>query len=204
MSETEETEYITVYSTNSDTKKDLINILPLPQNSHAFTKEDNVPIKTITIISDLLNNICEESQSKKNLKDNNIYIKSFMTKNIPSVSIKNYLLRLFQHTKMNESTIILILIYIDRVCNINNLSLSYFNIYKLILGAMIVAIKYNEDRFYSTKLYAKLGGVSTFELNVLEFEFLTLINFSLFVEEDLFNKYNEYLISFQDEEEEEE
>ena len=67
---------------------------------------------------------------------------------------------------------------------------------------MIVAIKYNEDNFYSSEIYAKLGGLSVHELNYLEFQFLILIKFSLFVEKDLFDKYNDYLLSFQEEENE--
>ena len=65
---------------------------------------------------------------------------------------------------------------------------------------MIVAIKYNEDNFYSSEVYAKLGGLSLLELNYLEFQFLILIKFSLFIEKDLFDKYNDYLLSFQEEE----
>ena len=190
MSDTEETEYISINSSFSGIKKNdkIIKI----------SKDEFVPLKTIEIISDLLNNICEENKIKS--ETINKSIKPFMTKNIPSMSIKDYLIRLSQFTKMNESTIILILIYIDRICNINNFRLSYRNIYKLILSSMIIAIKYNEDNFYSSEVYAKLGGLSLLELNYLEFQFLILIKFSLFIEKDLFDKYNDYLLSFQEEE----
>ena len=60
---------------------------------------------------------------------------------------------------------------------------------------MIVAIKYNEDEHYSSKFYAKIGGVSLAEIINLEYSFLSLINFNLYVNEDLFNKYNDYLLS---------
>ena len=162
-----------------------------------YPKEEGIiPMKTIEIISDLLNNICEEC---KDISENiNINNNLFMTKNIPSISIKDYFIRLSQYTKMNDSTIILILIYIDRFCNNNNISLSFRNIYKLILVAMVSAIKYNEDNFYSSKIYAKLGGLSVYELNYLELQFLISLKFSLFVEKDLFDKYNEYLLSFEE------
>ena len=111
------------------------------------------------------------------------------------MSIKDYLLRLSQYTKINESTIILILIYIDRICKINNFHITFNNIYKLIICSMIIAIKYNEDNFYSSEIYAKLGGVTLKELNYLEFQFLILIKFSLFVEKDLFDKYYHNLMS---------
>ena len=194
MSDAEDTEYISLNSSHSGLKK-VDKIFPI-------SKDDFSLVKTIEIISDLLNNICEENKDKSEIINKNII--PFMTKNIPSMSIKDYLLRLSQFTKMSESTIIIILIYIDRISNINNFRLTYKNIYKLILSAMIVAIKYNEDLFYSSAIYAKLGGLSVPELNYLEFHFLILIKFSLFIENDLFDKYKNNLLSLQDEEDEDE
>lgn len=184
MSDTEETEYLSLNSSLSNLQKEDKIIF----NS----KEEIIPIKTIEIISDLLNNICEGNKDKSELV--NIKIKPFMTMTIPSMPIKDYLLRLSQFANINESTIILILIYIDRICKINNFQLNFRNIYKLIISSMIIAIKYNEDHFYSKEVYAKLGGVTMKELNYLEFQFLILIKFSLFVEKDLFDKYYDNLI----------
>ena len=186
MSDAKETEYISLNSSFSDIKKN--------DKIFQISEEETVPLKTIEIISDLLNNICEENKDKsENINKN---IKPFMTKNIPSMPIKNYLIRLCQFTKINESTIILILIYIDRICNINKFTLTYRNIYKLILSSMVVAIKYNEDNFYSSEIYAKIGGLSIKELNFLEFHFLILIKFSLFIEKELFDKYYDNIVSF--------
>jgi hypothetical protein len=192
MSDAEETEYISLNSSQSGLKK-IDKIFPI-------SKDDFSLVKTIEVISDLLNNICEENKDKSEIINKNII--PFMTKNIPSMSIKDYLLRLSQFTKMSESTIIIILIYIDRISNINNFRLTYKNIYKLILSATVVAIKYNEDLFYSSAIYAKLGGLSVSELNYLEFQFLILIKFSLFIENDLYDKYKNNLLSLQDEEDE--
>ena len=194
MSDAEETEYISLNSSQSGLKK-IDKIFPI-------SKDDFFLVKTIEIISDLLNNICEENKDKSEIINKNI--KPFMTQNIPSMSIKDYLLRLSRFTKMSESTIIIILIYIDRISNLNNFRLTYRNIYKLILSAMVVAIKYNEDIFYSSSIYAKLGGLSISELNYLEFEFLILIKFSLFIEKDLFDKYKNNLLSLQDEDDDDE
>ena len=189
MSDTEETEYLSLNSSISNIPKKDILLL----NQEKEKEKILIPIKSIEIISDLLNNICEENKIKNEVQ--NIKIKPFTTKNIPSMSIKDYLLRLSQYTKINESTIILILIYIDRICKINNFHITFNNIYKLIICSMIIAIKYNEDNFYSSEIYAKLGGVTLKELNYLEFQFLILIKFSLFVEKGLFDKYYHNLMS---------
>ena len=64
------------------------------------------------------------------------------------------------------------------------------------MTSVLLAIKYHEDEYYSNEYYAKVGGVSLKELNNLEKEFLQLIDFSLFVDKRLFNKYNSYINSF--------
>ena len=144
-------------------------------------------------ISDLLTDICEESKKEPNL----FYkpLKCFYSKNIPLISIKDYLEHIYKYTKINTSTIILILIYIDRICNIHKCKLCFYNIHKLILGSMIIAIKYNEDEYYSQKFYAKIGGVTLAEICNLEYNFLSLINYNLFVNENLFGKYNDFILS---------
>lgn len=58
---------------------------------------------------------------------------------------------------------------------------------------MIVAIKYNEDDFFSNEFYSKVGGVSKKEIDNLEYEFLTLIDFNLYVSDDLFIRYYDYI-----------
>ena len=155
---------------------------------------DNPEIqKALITMADLLTDICEESSKDKDT--NNKLIKPFISKKIPSISIEKYLERLISHTKMEISTLILILIYIDKICKNNKFRLNYFNIHKLIVTSMLVSIKYNEDDYFSNSFYAKVGGVSITELNHLEYEFLSLIDFDLYVDEDLFSKYSNYILS---------
>ena len=154
-----------------------------------LSKDNNIFLKKM---SDLLTDICDESKKETNL----FYkpLKCFYS-NIPYISIKDYLEHIYKYSKINSSTIVLILIYIDRICNVTKCKLSYYIIHKLILGAMILAIKYNEDVFCSLKFYAKLGGITLNELRNLEVNFISLINFNLFVSDELFSKYNDYLLS---------
>jgi hypothetical protein len=194
MSDTEDTEEVITNKSKSLNKKHII----LESISQ---KEEEMIASTIELISDLLVKICEENKIKKCNK--NFLLKSFTCENIPSISIKDYFLRLSKHAKVNESTIILILIYIDRICNMNHFILTYYNIHKLILAAFVLAIKYNEDNYYSMVYYSKIGGVPVAELNKLEFEYLILIGFRLFVHTQLFEKYYNDLMSLKDDSDEE-
>ena len=200
MSDTEDTEEFIKTNLISSKKKNI--------KTEVYDQKDEfMKISSIELIADLLVNICEENKTKKANK--NFLLKPFTNKNIPSISIKDYLLRLSKHSKVNESTIILILIYIDRICNMNHFFLSYYNIHKMILAAFILAIKYNEENYYSMIDYSKIGGVSLSELNYLESEYLILIGYKLFVEKKLYDRYYNDLMSLknnviEDEENEEE
>ena len=183
---------------NTSTNTSNINIIESFNSKTINEKEEK---KIIKKISDLFSNICQEN-TKKFKKENNPIIKPFLSIN-PIISINDYLERLYKYSKMNISTMLLILIYIDRICNINKFKLTYYIIHKLILASMIVAIKYNEDDYFSINTYAKLGGVQKSEMIFLEYYFVTLIKFNLYVKNELFNKYESYISSADSEEEEE-
>lgn len=187
MSETDDTEELIINNSKLFSKKSISS------NNIVQDEEEITKLNTVELISDLLKNICEENKKKKIQKS--ISIKFFTNKNIPSITIKDYLIRLTNYSKINESTIILVLIYIDRITKLNHFSLTYNNIHKLILAAFILAIKYNEDIYYSMSIYSKIGGVTISELNRLEFEYIKLIQFDLFIEQKLYDKYYNDLMS---------
>ena len=187
--------------TNNNINKTNINT----SNINDFTSFNNNTInentkKIIKRISDLFSNICQENTKEFN-KETNSITKPFLSIN-PLISINDYLERLYKYSKINISTVILILIYIDRISNINKFKLTYYIIHKLILSSMVVAIKYNEDEYFSIKYYSKLGGVTKTEMIFLEYYFVSLINFNLFVDKELFNKYDDYISSADSEDEE--
>jgi len=166
-----------------------------------FTSIHKIEVKKSDVlhtVSQLLTDICDESPQEFEHETLKI-IKPFISIKVPQISIENFMKRLLKYSKMESSTLILILIYIDRVCFFGKFSLNYYNIHKLILASMIVSIKYNEDEYFSNKFYAKVGGVTKEELDKLEYEFLSLIDFSLFVDVDLFSKYYDYIKTFNSE-----
>lgn len=68
--------------------------------------------------------------------------------------------------------------------------------FRIVLSSVICAIKYNEDDYYSNSYYAKVGGIQTKEVNTLEFEFVQMLKYNLFIKEDLFEKYKIYLAHY--------
>lgn len=54
----------------------------------------------------------------------------------------------------------------------------------------MVGIKFICDQYFNNAYYAKVGGVLTAEINLLEVEFLFLLNFTLFVPTDIYVQYH--------------
>jgi hypothetical protein len=93
----------------------------------------------ILSISKLLQEIINENKDtqKKKLEQQGNYLtyidknKSvFNSKKIPGISIQAYLERIVKYSKLEESTLIVALIYIDRLCDSNGLMLSDMNIHR--------------------------------------------------------------------------
>ena len=150
------------------------------------------------IISEIFIVKCEEGKS--NMESEKNLLNSFISRKIPKISIKDFIDRLLKYSKTFHEIAVIIFIYIDKICNKHKINLNYYNIHKLILAAFIVAIKFHEDENYSMSYYAKLGGISTKEAIKLEYEFTSLIDFKLFVEQKEYDKYYNYFHSLDENE----
>ena len=161
-------------------------------------------IKLIKAISQTLTSILESSKQLKNYKE--ILKKqskmAFTANLIPNISVEKYLIRIQTYANMEKSTLIIGLILIDRLCQISNLTLTYYNIHRILFTAILVSIKYNEDSYFENKYYAEIAGVKLKELQLLEYHFISLIQFNLFIKNDLYKKYQLYLDNFDFENEE--
>ena len=113
----------------------------------------------------------------------------FTLKTIPKISIEDYLNRIQKYTELEDSTLIIALIYIDRLSENKNIKLSIYNVHRILFTAVLLAIKYNEDEIYENNIFAEIFGVSNKELNNLESEFLDLIEFKLFITKKIFQIY---------------
>ena len=119
----------------------------------------------------------------------------FSSNSIPKISILEYLNRIVNYTKIEDSTLITAIIYLDLVGQ-NEIYLTDYNIHTLLLICILIAIKMNEDSIYTNDYYAQVAGISLKKLNKIEHEFLNMNKFKLFVDKDLFDKYQHYLSNF--------
>ena len=136
---------------------------------------------------------------KENIHNNQMkYVKHdiFYISRLPSISLEDYINRIYKNTKMNISSLILSVIYIDRFCELNGYIISLKNIHRILLSACLLSIKFNEDINLNTKYYSHVAGISINDLNNLEFYLIVKLEFSLFVDIELYKKYFDYFCTF--------
>ena len=152
--------------------------------SHKYTYINEKLIKKISIILEKVIYL----NSNKFQKKKSIFNCNF----IPNISLYNYIYRIQKYSEVEDNTLILALIYIDRIC-CNNFIINYYNIHKILLVSVVFAIKYNEDNYYTNSYYSKIGGIKINEFNALEKEFAQIIDFQFYVKKSLFDKYYKYI-----------
>eukprot|EP00923_Selenidium_pygospionis_P002041 GHVN01003152.1.p1 GENE.GHVN01003152.1~~GHVN01003152.1.p1 ORF type:complete len:129 (+),score=0.29 GHVN01003152.1:389-775(+) len=91
---------------------------------------------------------------------------------------------------------VLSLVYIDRIVKVHKekFSVSILNIHRLLITSVMLAAKFFDDVYYSNAFYARVGGVKTREINVLETHFLSLINYQLFVSPQEYDQYRKQVV----------
>ncbi|CAG8515280.1 5515_t:CDS:2 [Scutellospora calospora] len=65
---------------------------------------------------------------------------------------------------------------------------------RMFLAALIVASKYLQDRNYSNRAWSKISGLTVQEINANEVCFLKLIDYNLFIAEDIFKRWSSLLL----------
>ena len=152
-------------------------------------------LNLINSISNALTTILEENKKLDNYND--ILKKQkkmiFSANSVPNISIKDYLIRIQTYSGIEKSTLILSLIQIDHICKKADLILTYFNIHRILFGAVLISIKFNEDSYYDNKFYSEIAGVKLKELKMIEYTFLELNDFNVFVNGKEYEQYRQYL-----------
>ena len=154
-------------------------------------KKDEFLNKLVINISTILTEISGQNSNIEYNPDD-----PFSTKSPSNVTLQYFFGRIKKYTKIEKSTLISILIYADRMCTTSGIILNPHNIHRIILGCLLLAIKYNEDVYFTNEHYAKVGGVSLEELNQLEYFTFLLLDFNLFISDDLYQKYLKYITNF--------
>jgi hypothetical protein len=159
-------------------------------NEKYFNDLDSEGLSTkIISLASVISQLLREIVCDNNSRDVAAPMDCFHAKKVPSMGIEDYIKRIVKYSQLEPSTLILSIAYIDRLCDLKKYNLTFNNIHRIVLASILISIKYNEDDFYKNTQYAKIGGISLKELNNLEYEFCTLIDFSLHVDYPIYRNY---------------
>lgn len=153
--------------------------------------EINVSDKTIHSIAKIFETLIQEN---KKIKDYKKILRSqasspFSNKVKPPITLENYLSRIGEYSGVEASTMIIALVYIDRVVDSSHVIITEYNIHRLLFTSILCASKYNEDSVYDNTYYSEIAGVSIKELNSMEASLAEMLDFKFFVDTDEFNTY---------------
>ncbi|KDQ65050.1 hypothetical protein JAAARDRAFT_28713 [Jaapia argillacea MUCL 33604] len=127
---------------------------------------------------------------------------AFHARNIPTISLEAYLLRILKYCPTTNEVFLSLLVYFDRMSKLSSEAtgktfvIDSYNIHRLVIAGVTVASKFFSDVFYTNSRYAKVGGLPQTELNQLELQFLLLNDFRLMISTEEMQRYAEQLILF--------
>ncbi|KAF9242919.1 cyclin-domain-containing protein, partial [Melanogaster broomeanus] len=120
---------------------------------------------------------------------------TFHARNIPTISLEAYLLRILKYCPTTNEVFISLLVYFDRMSRLatettgRTFVIDSYNVHRLVIAGVTVASKFFSDVFYTNSRYAKVGGLPQAELNQLELQFLLLNDFRLVISPDEMQRY---------------
>ncbi|GKU86591.1 hypothetical protein SLEP1_g1099 [Rubroshorea leprosula] len=144
-------------------------------------------------ILSILSSLLEQSIQKNEILLETIQDKgtatSFHGLRVPPISIQKYIDRMFKYAGCSPSCFVIAYIYVDRFLQKTNIHLTSLNVHRLLITSVMVAAKFIDDAFFNNAYYARIGGISTAELNRLEMKFLFNLDFRLQVSVKTFQIY---------------
>jgi hypothetical protein len=136
----------------------------------------------------------QDKCSSNKALDNLNHVTKFHSARIPSITMPDYFKRIAKYSHCSAECHIIALIYIDRHVKTREIPITFRNIHRLVIVAVMVAAKLRDDIYYSNAYYASIGGVSNREINELEVELLLSLNWDTYVSFEEYDQYFENLL----------
>lgn len=119
---------------------------------------------------------------------------AFESSVVPEMPLEDYINRVYTYANCSPSCFAVAYIYLKRITGeattspalLAGAEITRFNAHRLVLVSIVTACKFVDDIYYKQNFYAKIGGISTEELNCLEREFLYLLDYKMFVNSTTF------------------
>lgn len=85
----------------------------------------------------------------------------FNSQEVPSITLQAYLRRLHKYTHYSPHCLIIAIVYIDRYNMAEGeFSLNWHNVHRILVTALLLAVKFHDDVYFDNATFEKGGGVS--------------------------------------------
>lgn len=106
----------------------------------------------------------------------------FNSSTIPNISLEDFLRRLHKYTQFSAECLVIAIVYIDRYnMEVPEFSLNNLNVHKMVLTAVLLAAKFQDDFYYDNKAFEFAGGVNAMHLHQLELDIFEKLDYNLYV-----------------------
>lgn len=137
----------------------------------------------------ILSLVCIQNQDFTEYPDT-LEVLTFVNQEIPTISPSEYVKRFTTYIDPGYDVLLMTVILMDRLCLITKICINFRTFHRLFLSCFTVSHKYIEDEFYKNSYYAKVGGVSLLELNVLEKRLLSFLKYNVHCSKDQLECYS--------------
>lgn len=140
------------------------------------------------LYKDIIEMVCEYLYNEEfTYKHSESVSKKFEGIDVPNITIKKYLERLYIYLFKNDITSFILfcyigIYYIEKIKKYNKFEINCYNIHRIIGITLSIAYKFLMDEPYNNIYLGDIMGISIVEFNDLELNFLYYINFSLHIE----------------------
>lgn len=144
----------------------------------------------INFISSIFSSIIHNNKLMKKKQSRGMN-EPLYSKIVPVLTVNKYLIRIMKYTEIENNTLIVAYLYIMKLIKKENFVLGINNVYRLLLGATVLAKKVLEDIKLDNSYYCAIGGISNGELNMIEYSLFTRIDFDVNLKIEEVNKVYE-------------
>ncbi|CAI7787595.1 unnamed protein product [Closterium sp. NIES-54] len=174
--------------------------------------------RILGILSSILDHVVSRNEAKQ-AKSGDRKLTVFHGLRAPAITVEKYLERIFKYANCSPACFVVAYAYIDRILQEHDdMVITSLNVHRLLITCIMVAAKFLDDsiqpphmvlmslcfakaisfstfftfssyRYFNNAYYAKVGGVTTAEMNRLEMELLFRMDFRLNITTDVFYAY---------------
>ncbi|RLM74756.1 hypothetical protein C2845_PM15G16250 [Panicum miliaceum] len=114
----------------------------------------------------------------------------------PDISVRSYMARIARFAGCSPACYVVAYVYLDRLLRRGRrgrgraaLAVDSYSVHRLLITAVLAAVKFMDDVCYNNAYFARVGGISLAEMNYLEVDFLFAVGFDLNVSPETFGHY---------------